>query len=118
MAHDIGASIVTVDYNLNKVAKIRGVEVLNVNELANALKPAVLPGEVLAVKVIREGKEYDQGVGYLADGTMIVIEGGRASLGEQVEVEVTSVLQSPSGKMIFTRLAGASAPTSPGPAQT
>jgi uncharacterized protein YacL len=124
MARDIGASIVTVDYNLNKVAKIRGVEVLNVNELANALKPAVLPGEVLAVKVIREGKEYDQGVGYLADGTMIVIEGGRASLGEEVEVEVTSVLQSPSGKMIFTRLAGAggiapgaSAPSSPGTAQ-
>ncbi|MDX6555901.1 MAG: hypothetical protein QOD86_2096 [Miltoncostaeaceae bacterium] len=107
MARDIGASIVTVDYNLNKVAKIRGVEVLNVNELANALKPAVLPGEVLAVKVIREGKEYDQGVGYLGDGTMIVVEGGRASLGEEVEVEVTSVLQSPSGKMIFTRLAGA-----------
>jgi uncharacterized protein YacL len=124
MARDIGASIVTVDYNLNKVAKIRGVEVLNVNELANALKPAVLPGEVLAVKVIREGKEYDQGVGYLADGTMIVVEGGRSSLGETVEVEVTSVLQSPSGKMIFTRLAGAggvdpgaSAPTTPGSAQ-
>jgi uncharacterized protein YacL len=83
------------------------VEVLNVNELANALKPAVLPGEPLTVKVIREGREYDQGVGYLADGTMIVVEGGRASLGEVIEVEVTSVLQSPSGKMIFTRLAGA-----------
>ncbi len=107
MARDIGAAIVTTDYNLNKVAQIRGVEVLNVNELANALKPAVLPGEPLTVKVIREGREYDQGVGYLADGTMIVVEGGRASLGEVIEVEVTSVLQSPSGKMIFTRLAGA-----------
>ncbi len=124
MARDIGAAIVTTDYNLNKVAQIRGVEVLNVNELANALKPAVLPGEPLTVKVIREGREYDQGVGYLADGTMIVVEGGRASLGEVIEVEVTSVLQSPSGKMIFTRLAGAAgaepgaaAQTSPGSAQ-
>jgi len=106
MARDIGASIVTTDYNLNKVAQIRGVEVLNVNELANALKPAVLPGEPLRVKIIREGREYDQGVGYLGDGTMIVVEGGRPLLGEEVEVEVTSVLQSPSGKMIFTRLPG------------
>lgn len=106
MARDIGASIVTTDYNLNKVAQIRGVEVLNVNELANALKPAVLPGEPLTVKIIREGREYDQGVGYLGDGTMIVVEGGRPLLGEEVEVEVTSVLQSPSGKMIFTRLPG------------
>ena len=79
--------------------------VLNVNELANALKPAVLPGETLRVKVIREGKESDQGVGYLNDGTMIVIEGGRKLLGDTVDVEVTSVLQSPSGKMIFTRVA-------------
>jgi uncharacterized protein YacL len=108
LAQEIGGTIVTTDYNLNKVAQIQGVEVLNVNELANALKPAVLPGEPLTVKVIREGREYDQGVGYLADGTMIVVEGGRASLGEVIEVEVTSVLQSPSGKMIFTRLAGAS----------
>ncbi len=104
MAREMGASIVTTDYNLNKVAQIQGVEVLNVNELANALKPAVLPGEPLMVKIIREGKEYDQGVAYLDDGTMIVVEGGRRLLGQQVEVEVTSVLQSPSGKMIFTRL--------------
>ena len=122
MARELGAAIVTTDYNLNKVAKIRGVDVLNVNDLANALKPAVLPGDPLSVKVIREGREYDQGVGYLDDGTMIVVEGGRPMLGEQVEVEVTSVLQSPSGKMIFTRLAGAgsvepgtAAPTSQGP---
>ncbi len=104
LARELGASIVTTDYNLNKVAQIQEIEVLNVNELANALKPAVLPGEPLTVKVIREGKEYDQGVGYLDDGTMIVVDGGRRLLGRQVEVEVTSVLQSPSGKMIFSRL--------------
>ena len=81
LAQEVGGSIVTTDYNLNKVARIQGVEVLNVNELANALKPAVLPGEPLHVKIIREGKEYDQGVGYLDDGTMIVVEGGRGSWG-------------------------------------
>ena len=97
--------ILTTDYNLNKVAQIQGVQVLNVNDLANALKPAVLPGEALRVKVIREGKEAEQGVGYLDDGTMIVVEGARDHIGELVETEVTSVLQSPSGKMIFTRLA-------------
>lgn len=105
LARELGASIVTTDYNLNKVAQIQGVEVLNVNELANALKPAVLPGEPLSIKVIREGREYDQGVGYLDDGTMIVVEGGRRLMGQQVQVEVTSILQSPSGKMIFTRVA-------------
>jgi uncharacterized protein YacL len=102
MAQEVGASIVTTDYNLNTVAQIQGVEVLNVNELANALKPAVLPGEPLQVKIIREGREYDQGVAYLPDGTMIVVEGGRSAVGR----EVTSVLQSPSGKMIFTRMPG------------
>ena len=106
MAQEVGASIVTTDYNLNTVAQIQGVEVLNVNELANALKPAVLPGEPLVVKVIREGREYDQGVAYLQDGTMIVVEGGRSVVGQEVTVEVTSVLQSPSGKMIFSRLPG------------
>jgi uncharacterized protein YacL len=109
MAQDVGASIVTTDYNLNKVAQIQGVEVLNVNELANALKPAVLPGEPLTVKIIREGREYDQGVAYLQDGTMIVVEGGRGSVGQEVTVEVTSVLQSPSGKMIFTKMPAAQA---------
>ena len=103
LAQEIGAAIVTTDFSLNKVAQIQGVEVLNINELANALKPAVLPGEPLQVKVIREGKEFDQGVGYLDDGTMIVVDGGRALMGQQVEVEVTSVLQSPSGKMIFSK---------------
>jgi uncharacterized protein YacL len=106
LAQEIGGAIVTTDFNLNKVARIQGVEVLNVNELANALKPAVLPGEPLHVKIIREGKEYDQGVGYLDDGTMIVVEGGRTLVGQEIDVEVTSVLQSPSGKMIFTRAAG------------
>jgi uncharacterized protein YacL len=105
VAHEQDMPILTTDYNLNKVAQIQGVRVLNVNDLANALKPAVLPGEALRVKVIREGKEAEQGVGYLDDGTMIVIEGGRERIGELVETEVTSVLQSPSGKMIFTRLA-------------
>ena len=105
VAHDLDMPILTTDYNLNKVAQIQGVQVLNVNDLANALKPAVLPGEALRVKVIREGKEAEQGVGYLDDGTMIVVEGARDHIGEHVETEVTSVLQSPSGKMIFTRLA-------------
>lgn len=104
MARDIGASIVTTDYNLNKVARLQEIEVLNVNELANALKPAVLPGETLDVKIVREGKEYDQGVGYLDDGTMVVVDGARRLLGERVGAEVTSVLQSPSGKMVFCRL--------------
>ncbi len=109
MAQDAGASIITTDFNLNKVARIRGIEVLNVNALANALRPAVLPGETLRVRIIREGREYDQGVGYLDDGTMIVVEGGRAALGKDVATEVTSVLQNPSGKMIFTRLTEGSA---------
>jgi uncharacterized protein YacL len=97
--------ILTTDYNLNRVARIQDVDILNVNELANALKPAVLPGERFDVRVIREGKEQDQGVGYLDDGTMVVVEGGRKLIGESISVQVTSVLQSPSGKMIFSRLA-------------
>jgi uncharacterized protein YacL len=99
--------ILTTDYNLNRLARIQDVEILNVNELANALKPAVLPGEQFTVRLIREGKEADQGVGYLDDGTMVVVEGGRGQVGSSVSVQVTSVLQSPSGKMIFTRLSGA-----------
>ena len=107
MAQEVGAAIVTTDYNLNKVAEIQGIEVLNVNELANALKPAVLPGEPITVKIVREGKEFDQGVGYLDDGTMIVVEGAGKQVGRDVQVEVTRVLQQPSGKMVFTRLAPA-----------
>lgn len=105
LAKEMGALIITTDYNLNKLAQIQGVDVLNVNELANALKPVVLPGESLEVRVVREGKEEDQGVAYLDDGTMVVVEGGRRKLGQDVSVEVTSVLQNPSGKMVFTKLA-------------
>jgi uncharacterized protein YacL len=104
LAKQRGLRILTTDYNLNRLARIQDVVVLNVNELANALKPAVLPGERLEIRLIREGKEADQGVGYLDDGTMVVVEGGRRRVGDTVAVEVTSVLQSPSGKMIFTRL--------------
>ena len=104
LAKDRGLRLLTTDFNLNRLARIQDVVVLNVNELANALKPAVLPGESFDVRVIREGKEHDQGVGYLDDGTMVVVEGGRKLLGETAEVEVTSVLQSPSGKMIFTKV--------------
>jgi uncharacterized protein YacL len=103
LAKERAMRILTTDYNLNRLARIQDVEILNVNELANALKPAVLPGEQFDVRLIREGKEIDQGVGYLDDGTMVVVEGGRDSIGDTVQVQVTSVLQSPSGKMIFTR---------------
>jgi uncharacterized protein YacL len=105
LAKERSLAILTTDYNLNRVAGIQGISVLNINDLANALKPAVLPGESLRVKVLREGKESEQGVGYLDDGTMIVIEGGKERVGDTVDVEVTSVLQSASGKMIFSRVA-------------
>ncbi|HEU0194476.1 MAG TPA: TRAM domain-containing protein, partial [Gaiellales bacterium] len=105
LAKERAMRILTTDYNLNRLARIQDVVILNVNELANALKPAVLPGEQFDVRLIREGKEIDQGVGYLDDGTMVVVEGGREAIGDTVQVQVTSVLQSPSGKMIFTRIA-------------
>ena len=98
LAKEMKARILTTDYNLNKLPQIQGVEVLNVNELANALKPVVLPGREPGVRVMREGKEEDQGVAYLDDGTMVVIEGGGSRVGEEVEVEVTSVLQNPVGQ--------------------
>ncbi len=106
LARDLGAVLLTTDYTLKKVAEIQGVRVLNVNDLANSVKPAVLPGEVIEVKILREGREQDQGVGYLDDGTMIVVESGASLVGSRVQAEVTSVLQSPSGKMIFTRVLG------------
>lgn len=106
LAKRFKGKILTVDFNLNKVAQIDGVEVLNINELANALKPAVLPDEVMEVKIIKEGKESNQGVGYLDDGTMIVVDGGRVHMGKTVQVVVTSVLQTSAGKMIFTRFIG------------
>jgi uncharacterized protein YacL len=99
----LGARVLTNDYNLNKMAELSGVPVLNVNELANAIKPVVLPGEVMRVQVLREGKEAGQGVAYLADGTMVVIDHGRKYLGQGIEVTVTSVLQTSAGRMIFTR---------------
>jgi len=103
-AKDIGASIVTNDFNLNKVAALHGVTVLNVNELANALKPVVLPGEEMTVSIIKEGKETNQGIAYLDDGTMVVVEGAKKLIGETVDVVVTSVLQTVAGKMIFANL--------------
>ena len=103
VAKELKAAIITNDYNLNKVAGLQGVEVLNINELANALKPVVLPGEEMRVLLIKEGKEKDQGIGYLDDGTMIVVEGGRKLMGETIEVSVTSVLQTVQGKMIFAK---------------
>ncbi len=102
-ARGLGASIVTNDYNLNKVAELQGVRVLNVNELANAIKPVMLPGEELSVHLIKDGKEAGQGVGYLDDGTMIVVEGGKKHIGETLDAVVTSVLQTVAGRMIFAR---------------
>lgn len=103
LAQQYGAKVLTNDFNLNKVAQIEGVEVLNINDLANALKPAVLPDEQMEVKLIKEGKEPNQGIGYLDDGTMIVVDGGREYMGRKVEVIVTSVLQTAAGRMIFTK---------------
>jgi len=93
--------IITNDFNLNKVAQLQGVEVLNINELANSLKPIVLPGEIMKVFILKEGKEYNQGVAYLDDGTMVVVDNARKMLGKNVDVSVTSVLQTTAGKMIF-----------------
>jgi len=104
-ARAVGGVIVTNDYNLNKVAELHGVRVLNVNELAGALRPVVLPGEMLHVHVLREGKEAGQGVAYLDDGTMVVVEQGRRHIGQTVNVMVNTVLQTAAGRMIFTRLA-------------
>ena len=95
------AKIVTNDFNLNKVAQLQGVEVLNINELANALKPIVLPGELMKVFILKEGKEYNQGVAYLDDGTMVVVDNARKMIGKTIDVSVTSVLQTTAGKMIF-----------------
>ena len=105
LAHERGATLVTVDQGLRKVAEVHGVRVLNLNDLADAVKPAVVPGELIEVKVVREGREPGQGVGYLDDGTMIVVESGAGHVGSRVRAEVTSVLQGPAGKMIFSRLA-------------
>jgi uncharacterized protein YacL len=103
LAKEVDGKIITNDANLNKVAELQGIGVLNINELANALKPVVLPGEEMSVKILKEGKELGQGVAYLDDGTMIVVDNGRKQMGKTVEVIVTSVLQTPAGRMIFAR---------------
>jgi uncharacterized protein YacL len=103
LARTLQGKIVTNDFNLNKVAQLRGVEVLNINELANALKPVVLPGEIMKVFILKEGKEYNQGVAYLDDGTMVVVDNARKMISKTIDVVVTSVLQTTAGKMIFGR---------------
>jgi len=104
LAKVYNCKIVTNDFNLNKVAQLHRVEVLNVNDLANALKPVVLPGERMNILILKEGKEFNQGVGYLDDGTMVVVDHARRVIGRNVEITVTSVLQTASGKMIFGRI--------------
>lgn len=101
LAQELNGDIITNDYNLNKVAELQGIKVLNINELANAIRPVVLPGEEMEVQVIKDGKEIGQGIGYLDDGTMIVVENGRRYIGQTITVVVTSVLQTAAGRMIF-----------------
>ncbi len=105
LCKQLKASIITVDYNLNKVAELQGITVLNINELANAVKVIVYPGETMQVAIIKEGKEYGQGIGYLEDGTMVVVEEASHEIGQDLEVVVTSVFQTAAGRMIFTRKA-------------
>ena len=118
LARTLRGKIVTNDFNLNKVAQLRGVEVLNINDLANALKPVVLPGEYMKVFILKEGKEYNQGVAYLDDGTMVVVDNARRMISKNIDVVVTSVLQTTAGKMIFGRyiesMPGASGAAGPG----
>lgn len=101
MAKEVGCSIITNDFNLNKVAEVHSIQVLNINQLANALKPIVLPGETMKVQVIKEGKEPGQGIAYLDDGTMVVIDNGKKFMGKNIDATVTSVLQTTAGRMIF-----------------
>ena len=104
LARLLGARILTNDFNLNKVAELQGVTVLNINELANALRPVVLPGELMDVRISKEGKEHNQGVAYLDDGTMVVVDNARHLIGQSAKAIVTSVLQTAAGRMIFARL--------------
>ncbi len=103
LGQEVGGKIITNDFNLNKVAQLRGVEVLNINELSNAVKPVVIPGEDMKVSIVKAGKEQGQGVAYLDDGTMIVVENGQRYMGETIDVEVTSALQTAAGRMIFAK---------------
>jgi uncharacterized protein YacL len=107
LAKHLEGKIVTGDYNLNKVARLHNVEVINLNDIANSLKPVFLPGESLGVRIVKPGEEFGQGVGYLDDGTMIVVEGGRDHLGKEVKINVTSVLQTSAGRMIFGKVLAA-----------
>jgi uncharacterized protein YacL len=116
LAKALGARVVTNDYNLNKIAQLQGVDVINLNELANALKSVALPGETMTVRVVKAGDQVGQGVGYLEDGTMVVVEQGRSSIGHEVTITVTSVLQTPAGRMIFGRIENRPS-GAPGPAQ-
>ena len=116
LARTLQGKIVTNDFNLNKVAQLRGVEVLNINELANSLKPVVLPGEMMKVFILKEGKEYNQGVAYLDDGTMVVVDNARKMIGKTIDVVVTSVLQTTAGKMIFGRFIDAAMAAQAAPA--
>ncbi|MGB7668125.1 MAG: TRAM domain-containing protein, partial [Candidatus Acidiferrales bacterium] len=111
------AKIITNDFNLNKVATLQGIEILNVNQLANALKPVVLPGEIMRVFILREGKEYNQGIAYLDDGTMVVVDGARKMINKTIDISVTSVHQTTAGKMIFGRFDDRSEQTAHRPAQ-
>lgn len=104
LAKLLGGKILTNDYNLNKIAELQGVNVLNINQLANAVKPVVLPGELMTVRILREGKEHAQGIAYLDDGTMVVVDNAKRYIGLDLEVAVTSVLQTTAGRMIFTKL--------------
>jgi uncharacterized protein YacL len=115
MAKALGARVVTNDYNLNKIAQLQGVDVINLNELANALKSVALPGEVMSVRLVKAGDQVGQGVGYLEDGTMVVVEQGRSLIGQDVTITVTSVLQTPAGRMIFGRLESRAALAASGP---
>ncbi|HBL17333.1 MAG: hypothetical protein A2X36_11670 [Elusimicrobia bacterium GWA2_69_24] len=103
LAKDLGAKVLTTDFNLNKIAAIEGVLCLNINDLTNALKPVVLPGECMSLFVMKEGKEREQGVGYLDDGTMVIVEDGKRHIGKRVDVQVSSILQTSAGRMIFSR---------------
>ncbi|MDD5544430.1 MAG: PIN domain nuclease [Acidobacteriia bacterium] len=118
LAKVLEGKIVTNDFNLNKVAQLQGVEVLNINELANALKPVVLPGEIMKVFILKEGKEYNQGIAYLDDGTMVVVDNARRLIGKTIETCVTSVLQTTAGKMIFGKYEEKGAPRTAPPAAT
>ena len=106
LAKALSARVVTNDFNLNKISQLQGVDVINLNELSNALKLVALPGEVLHVKVVKQGDQMGQGIGYLDDGTMVVVEQGRGAIGQEVTITVTSVLQTPAGRMIFGRIGG------------